>query len=231
MASFLLLVESDMMKEMKSSMKITKYGHACLLVEEKGVRILVDPGNYSSAQNEIKNIDIILITHEHLDHVDPEGLKIILANNPRAKIVTNTSVQAHLQKENIPIVSEIVEDGQKFSLGEVLIEGVGRDHAVLHSSLPCIHNTGYFINNLFHPGDAFPKPSRAVELLALPVAAPWMKVSEAIDYALALRPKKTFPIHDGMLKIPGGNHRLPKQILEPAGIPFIVMEEGKVYEF
>lgn len=212
-------------------MKITKYGHACLLVEEKGVRILIDPGNYSTGQNEAKNIDIVLITHEHLDHIDPPGLKIILANNPRAKVVTNASVQKLLQKEKILTAFEIVEDGQKFSLGEVTIEGVGRDHAVLHSSIPCIHNTGYFINHLFHPGDAFPKPSKPVELLALPVAGPWMRVAEAVDYALELRPKKTFPIHDGMLKFPGGSHRLPALILEPAGIPFVVMEEEKEYIF
>lgn len=212
-------------------MKIIKYGHACLLIEEKGVRILTDPGNYSTGQLEVRNIDIILITHEHLDHADPTGLKIILANSPGAKIVTNKSVQAYLKKENISAAFKIVEDGEKFSLGEVILEGVGKEHAVLHSSISCIHNTGYFINNLFHPGDAFPKPSRPVELLALPVAAPWMRVAEAVDYALELRPKKTFPIHDGMLKFPGGNHRLPTMILEPAGIPFVVMEEGKEYTF
>ena len=54
-------------------MKITKFGHSCLLVEENGVRILFDPGSYSTAQNDVKNIDVVLITHEHSDHVLEEN--------------------------------------------------------------------------------------------------------------------------------------------------------------
>ena len=46
-------------------MKITKFGHCCLLVEENGVRILTDPGIYSTQQNEIKNIDILYLEHLH----------------------------------------------------------------------------------------------------------------------------------------------------------------------
>lgn len=49
-------------------MKITKFGHCCLLIEENGVRILTDPGTYSTQQSEVKNIDFVLITHEHADH-------------------------------------------------------------------------------------------------------------------------------------------------------------------
>lgn len=210
-------------------MKITKYGHACLLIEEKNVRILTDPGNFSTGQNELKNIDIILITHEHIDHVDPASLKMVVAHNPEAKIITNQSVQTVLQKEGFE--SQVVEDGETFTFREVIIEGAGKDHAIFHSTIPPIQNTGYFINGLYHPGDAFPRPKRPVGILALPVAGPWMKISEAIDYALELKPKKCFPIHDGILKSAASRYRFPIQVLEPAGIPFVVLEEGEEYEF
>ena len=53
-------------------MKITKYGQSCVLIETKGKRILIDPGDYefkdSFLEKDWTNIDVILITHMHGDH-------------------------------------------------------------------------------------------------------------------------------------------------------------------
>ena len=62
-------------------MNITKFGHSSLLVEEAGLRVLTDPGNYSTAQNEAEGIEIILITHEHQDHIDVGSLRAVLAKS------------------------------------------------------------------------------------------------------------------------------------------------------
>ncbi len=211
-------------------MKITKFGHCCLLIEEQGIRILTDPGTYSTQQDEVKSINVILITHEHADHFHIESLKKVLNNNPQAKIITNRSVGALLEKEGI--VFNIVEDGESYSGKDVLIEGFGKEHALMHTSVPPIQNTGYFIaNKLFYPGDAFTNPGKPVEILALPVAGPWMRLLEAIDYTLQLKPKTCFPVHEGILKSPGSTHRIPPQVLEPRGIKFTVLEIGKEYEF
>lgn len=60
-----------------------------------------------------------------------------------------------------------------------------------------MENTGYFIDEkLFYPGDAFTDPGRPIDVLALPVAGPWVKISESVDYALALKPRTVFPVHD-----------------------------------
>ena len=99
-------------------MKITKFGHCCLLIEEGGVRILTDPGIYSTQQNEVKDIGFVLITHEHTDHFNINSLKEILINNPQAKIITNKSVGLLLEKESIAF--SIVEDGQTYDAGGVL---------------------------------------------------------------------------------------------------------------
>jgi L-ascorbate metabolism protein UlaG (beta-lactamase superfamily) len=39
-----------------SSIKVTKLGHCCLLIETGGLRILTDPGSYSTSQSEVKDI-------------------------------------------------------------------------------------------------------------------------------------------------------------------------------
>lgn len=212
-------------------MKITKFGHCCLLVEENGVRILTDPGTYSTQQSEVKNIDFVLITHEHTDHFHLDSLKALLKNNPQAIVITNKTVGALLEKDNIAF--RVVEDRQYTDAKGVLIEGFGKNHALMHTSIPPVQNTGYFLaNKFFYQGDAFTSPGKQVEILALPVAGPWLKLSEAIDYALELKPKICFPVHEGtMAKLPGSVHKIPPQILGPKNIKFTVLELDKEYEF
>ncbi|MEI6887548.1 MAG: MBL fold metallo-hydrolase [bacterium] len=210
-------------------MKITKFGHCCMLIEEKNVRILTDPGTYSTSQNVVKNIHFVLITHEHPDHLHIDSLKTVINNNPNAIIITNKAVGALLDKQNIKYT--IVEDGDSLDLSGVLLEGFGKEHAVIYKSIPTIQNTGYFIGNkLFYPGDSFTNPNRNVDILCLPVAGPWMKLSEAIDYAIELKPSICIPVHEGILKVPGGTHMIPPKILEPMGIKFMVLELDKETE-
>ncbi|MFH1161829.1 MAG: MBL fold metallo-hydrolase [Candidatus Jorgensenbacteria bacterium] len=210
-------------------MTLTKFGHCCMLIEEQGLRILTDPGNYTTAQNEVKNIDVVLITHEHADHLHIESLKEVLANNPQAKVITNRGVGAILDKEGIPYT--VVDDGKRTTEKGVLIEGLGKDHAEIYKTWKTVENTSYFIGpRLFYPGDAFYNPHRAVEILALPVAGPWCKISECVDYGLLVKPKKCFPVHDGNLNVYGTYHRIPATVLAENGIEFFVPELGKALE-
>jgi len=125
-----------------------------------------------------------------------------------------------------------VEDGQNSDANGILIEGFGKDRAPLHASIPPIQNTGYFIaNKLFYPGDNFINPQKSIEIFALPIAGPWTKLPEGIDYAIGLKPKTCFPVHDGGLKQLGTTNRIPPQILEPLGIKFEILEIGKETEF
>lgn len=210
-------------------MKITKLGHCCLLIETKGKRVLTDPGSYTiEVHKKLENIDYILFTHEHQDHYHLESLKVILENNPQATIYTNSSVSELLEKEGIKHV--IVSNGEDVLLGEISLSGIGEKHAQMHSSIPQSSNLGFFIDRrLWYPGDAFTDPKQKVEILALPVSGPWMKISDAIDYAILLRPRVAFPVHDGTRF--GSAHTLPTKILPNHGIEFVAMVEGDVKEF
>jgi len=211
-------------------MKITKLGHCCLLIEEAGKRLLTDPGNYSEAQNEVKDIDFILITHEHQDHLHIDSLKIVLENNPEAKVITNTAVAKLLDEAGIAY--ELITDNETKKLGEISVLALEAEHAEMHSEWPRVLNSGFFIaDRLFYPGDALIDPKRAIEILALPVAGPWIKIGEAIDYALQLKPKHAFPVHDAGLKQPGVAHRVPSTILPKHGINFDIIAEGQSKEY
>lgn len=211
-------------------MQITKLGHCCLLIEEQGVRILTDPGNYSQAQNEVEGLDVVLITHEHQDHLHLDSLKIILRHNPQVKIFTNRSVGNLLASEGIEFI--LLEDGAEQKIKEVKISAWGNDHAEIYQDFKKVQNTGFMIaDRFFYPGDALYVPAAPVEILALPVAGPWLRIKEAIDYALQVKPLVAFPVHDGMLKITGGFHKVPEAILPPAGIGFKVLDLLHSYEF
>jgi L-ascorbate metabolism protein UlaG (beta-lactamase superfamily) len=211
-------------------MKINKLGHCCLLIKEKNLTILTDPGSYTTAQNDITGIKVILITHEHQDHFHLDSLKTVLKNNPDAKIITNRSVGTLLDNEKIPY--KIVEEGQEVIIDGVKIEGLGEKHEEIYREFGQVQNTGFMISNyFFYPGDAFHDPERPVHVLALPVAGPWCKISDAVDYALRLKPKKVFPVHDGNLISPGVTYRVPDKYLKEAGIEFAALELNQETEF
>ena len=210
-------------------MKITKYGHACVLVEEKGASILVDPGRWSTVPK-LSQLDAILITHEHGDHVDLETVGALLERHPQAVVYTNEQVGKMLREKGLSYTR--LEDGDTAEVQGILIEGVGREHAIIYGTTsPCV-NTGYLINeDLFIPGDALSAvPASKVRLLALPTSGPWMKLSEAIDYAKKLAPSIVFPVHDALYTEEVRRGLVPRVIgshLEAVGITFRDLKDGE----
>jgi L-ascorbate metabolism protein UlaG (beta-lactamase superfamily) len=185
-------------------MNVTKLGHCALVLEEQGIKILTDPGSFTiEAQNAITGVNVVLITHEHQDHFHIDSLKVILANNPQAVVVTNAAVAALIGKESMRATVNIVGDGQSLSANGISIEGFGKDHAPIYGTMGLVENTGYLVAGKFYfPGDNFHVPGRPVDVLALPVAGPWMKISECIDFAKAIKARVAFGVHDGMI-VPG----------------------------
>lgn len=207
-------------------MQITKLGHCCLLIEDNGTVIMTDPGAWTTAQNDVTGVDIILITHEHADHFHVESLKKVLANNPQATVVTNSRVSGLLAESNISAI--LLEHAQTKTLNGLTVSGFGTEHAVIYSNISNVMNTGYFIQNrLFYPGDALTNPGIPVEILAMPIIGPWMKLAEAIDWVKALKPKTCFPVHDGMLQPREWIYGLPMKLFPAAGIHFNAVELGK----
>lgn len=194
------------------------------MVEENNVKILIDPGAWSEIP-QLEDIDAILITHDHPDHLNIEKINAVLANNAEAKIFTNKGVGGILEENSVAY--ELLTDGQNTTIKDVTVEAYGEKHAQVYPSIPQSDNTGYLIaGKLLAPGDNFVNPGKPVEILALAVVAPWMRLADALDYAKNLKPKVCFPVHDGFLKFTGPFHSVPKEVLASESIEFIVPELG-----
>lgn len=211
-------------------MKIKKIGHCCLRIEEGETAILTDPGIFSAGQNEEKGIDAVLITHEHSDHLHIESVRKILENNPDTLIFANRAVKTLLDKENIK--SAEIKDGEPIEIKAIKVESFSSDHAEIYPGINPVWNSGFLMGEkLYLPGDALHNPGKKVDVLAAPVAGPWLNIRQAIDYIKEISPRVAFPVHDGFLKLGGPFHAVPKRCLENSGIEFIVLEEGKEYIF
>lgn len=209
-------------------MKVKKLGHCCLVVEVNGKKVMTDPGVFSTLQEKEKNIDIIIITHEHPDHYHLESLKKVLVNNPNSIIITNNAVGKLLKEAEI--THEILEDEQFREFNGVYVEAHGDKHAFIRSGLEPVQNTGYFIGkDLFYPGDALTNPNKAVRILALPVSAPWLTIENVLQYAREVNPKIAFSVHDGMLNEFGLGYvkKVIPDVLKSFGINFLILELGK----
>lgn len=212
-------------------MKITKYSHACLLVEEGDARIVIDPGSWNETPD-ATHVNAILITHEHGDHFDRDQIHAILQKNQDAVVISHPAVASMLAELGPKVLS--IDEGGTLEVNGVSIQSFGHEHAVIYGTSPC-RNTGYLIGRrLYVPGDALHDiPGGQIDALALPTGGPWMKLGEAIEYAKKVNPKIAFPIHDAMHIESYKRELVPRIVkgnLEGTGIHFSDLAEGRTLE-
>lgn len=186
--------------------EITHWGHACVRLERDGRRLVLDPGSFSDPAV-LDDADAVLVTHEHVDHLDVDRLAAALRARGGLAAWAPAGVAAQLTDAGAPADRvHAVAGGETFDAAGFAVRAVGEWHAVIHPDVPRVHNVAYLVDGaLLHPGDSFTPPPAGteVDVLLVPVAGPWMKLAEAIDYVRAVRPRVAAPIHDAILSDPG----------------------------
>lgn len=178
-----------------TTMDITRCGHAAVLVEAAGARVLFDPGVFSAPAFALTELDAIVVTHQHPDHLDRDRIGDLVAANPRARLLAEPETAESLTGW------DATGDGVTFAVGGLMLTGVGARHAEILPALPRVGNVGILVTaegepTLFHPGDTYEYRPDGVDILALPLSAPWAKVSETVEFVRAVAPRTAFPIHD-----------------------------------
>ncbi|MDO5635557.1 MAG: MBL fold metallo-hydrolase [Micrococcus sp.] len=189
-------------------MELTHLGHACLLVEVGDQRILIDPGNFSDL-DDLHDLTAVVITHLHRDHCDPERLPGLLEDNPDAVVLVEPQTAEELTGAGLQRSLERMASGTPVRVGNLEIMPVGELHAPNQPYVPRVGNLGVVLRaegepTLYHPGDALDGEPGEVDLLAVPVNAPWGKVAEMIEFVRRVRPETgIIPIHDALLSEAG----------------------------
>ncbi len=206
-------------------MKIMKFLHSCILIEENGKRLLIDPGNLCFVEKRLKpedigGVDAILITHKHADHYFPEALKKLNSIKP-IKVYTNSEIGELLKKEDLQY--EALKGGDKKDIAGFDVEVFDPKHGQIPYPPPM--NLAFLINKRFlHAGDSFEeKPFGNVDILCLPVFVPWARLVDMLEFAKKVKPKKVIPTHDAPLKDfqLEATYRIFKEKLAELGIEFV----------
>ncbi len=182
-------------------MRITKRGHACLDLEVRGTRVLIDPGTYSTVPT-TTGVDALVLTHAHADHADPALVRQILTDSPAAVLLAPAGTVAALAEVITATGADVdtVKPGDAAALGSTVLAFTGGRHAPVHRDIDSGSNVGVLVDGtLYHPGDSFALPDRRVPVLAVPVSGPWLKLGEVLDFVSGARPSRVLPIHDAYL--------------------------------
>lgn len=206
-------------------MKITKFVHACLLVETSDRVALFDPGTMSTPNidiNQLARLNDIFITHAHGDHKDIPFIKQLVAKFPNVRITTTPEVVQELAAENIKATDQP-------SNGIVFFDS---PHESVKPLFDPPQEIGiHYLDKLSHPGDSH-SFHETKAILALPITAPWGSTIKALNIALELKPQHVLPIHDWHWRDEARNNTYDmfERILGEQGITFHKLQTGQPVE-
>lgn len=209
-----------------ATMRMTKFEHAALRIDDARQTLLIDPGSFTAPLDDLHSVVAVVLTHEHPDHWTPAHLDRLLRVQPDVPVFSTAGVAAAAEGHDITVVAP----GETHTVGAFTLRFFGGEHAEIHSSLPHIDNLAVLVNDrLYYPGDSYAVPDDViVHTLAAPLGAPWLKIGEAIDFVLAVAPRQCFGTHDMTLSTIGRDmHRQRLQwATEQGGGEFFALNPG-----
>lgn len=174
-------------------MKVTRFTQSCLLLEQDGHKLVIDPGEQFLQLHSIADlggVEAVLYTHEHSDHYNANIAEQLIAAG--ATLYANESTAKLIGDGKVSVVN----DGDVFTAAGFEVTARELPHCLLPDGSAGPQNTGYVINGaLFHPGDGKELDGLTVDNLALPIAGPDISILDAITFAKQVSAKVAIPIH------------------------------------
>ncbi|HHE71356.1 MAG TPA: MBL fold metallo-hydrolase [Chloroflexi bacterium] len=195
--------ETDVIPTSQGALAITFLGHGSLLFEHQDRAIYVDPYSRVADYTRLPHADLILITHEHGDHLDPAALSqvrtedtaviipaVCLAQIPDGLVMRNGDTQQvfDIQIEAVPAYNVVHkrETGAPFHP-----PGVGNGYVL-----------GFGDTRVYVAGDTEDIPEmrslQDIDVAFLPMNLPYTMTPEMVaNAARAFSPRILYPYHYG----------------------------------
>jgi L-ascorbate metabolism protein UlaG (beta-lactamase superfamily) len=195
--------ETDSINTSAGELKITFIGHGTLMFSLGGQVIHVDPVEQMADYEKLPKADIILVTHEHFDHMDTKAIAKLRTSKTILVMTENCAKQAN--------GGIVMHNGDMKTIEGFTIEAVPAYNMVhMRSPGTPFHpkgvGNGYVITfgdvRLYVAGDtentAEMKALRAIDIAFLPMNLPYTMTPEMVaDAVKAFRPKILYPYHYG----------------------------------
>ena len=195
--------EKDVIKTSAGDLTITFIGHGTLMMEFEGKVIHIDPVSWYADYGTMPKADLILITHDHGDHLDAKALDAV------KKEGTNIVLPEKCNEKYKG--TDVMKNGDTKVFGEITVEAVPA-YNIKHERSPGnpFHpkgeGNGYVIRfgnkKVYVAGDTENIPEmanlKAIDVAFLPMNLPYTMTPEmCADAARMFKPKILYPYHFG----------------------------------
>jgi L-ascorbate metabolism protein UlaG (beta-lactamase superfamily) len=195
--------ETDVVKTAEGELEITFIGHGTLMFTFGGKIIHVDPFSRLADYSKLPQADLILLTHEHRDHLDLKALDSLRTDRTKIILTENCAQQVKggiiMQNGDVKTVDGLkIEAVPAYNLVHMRSEGVPYH--------PKGNGNGYVITfgdkRIYVAGDTENIPEmkqlRDIDCAFLPMNLPYTMTPEMVaDAAKAFKPKVFYPYHYG----------------------------------
>jgi L-ascorbate metabolism protein UlaG (beta-lactamase superfamily) len=181
---------------------LTFIGHATLAIGWGDLVIHVDPLTQYADYAKLPKADLVLVTHDHFDHLDPEAIRMV--RKPDTEVILS-------QKAGAKVKGTVMHNGESRSVQGLTVEAVPA-YNIRHLRAPGApfhpkgEGNGYVLTlgslRLYIAGDTEDIPEmrqlRAIDVAFLPMNLPYTMTPEMVaDAARSFRPKILYPYHTG----------------------------------
>lgn len=195
--------EKDVFETDGGTLELWFIGHGTLMFKYNDMVIHIDPVSLEADYSELPDADLILITHEHGDHLDPGAIKKILKDE--TEIICNKASSSSLDD------CRVMTNGDKIDLEDISIEAVPA-YNIEHERSPGnpFHpkgvGNGYILGiggkRIYIAGDTENIPEMSsfknIDIAFLPMNLPYtMSPEMAADAAMIIKPDILYPYHFG----------------------------------
>lgn len=213
------------------------FGHAAFEVCVDNVKVLIDPWISNPLSpvkvEEIKDIDLILVTHDHFDHL---GDTVEIARKTGVQVLSFPELSNHLKEQGlntigmniggftrfkelkIVMVQAFHTSGRGLPVGYVI---AGRESSIYHTGDTGLFGDMKFIGELYKP-----------KIVLLPIGGYYtMGVDEALMAVELIKPEVVIPMHYNTFPAIKADAEKFKGLVTKKGVKCVVLKPGESYTF